>query len=327
MSKFFARLQLALLERRTIQAIVWFVITGALLYLTAVFWFGWRDTMAAFAVLGPHSLLIGVLFSSTSYLWRFARWERSLQCLGYSLARFKHLGIYLSGLALTATPGKAGETFRSALLFQHGVRVTHSLAAFLVDRGSDVLGMILLGTLATIVAGHHSAWVWLLSFATLLLGSTGFAYLLLYSLASAGWRRFGRYMAWLPTKGGRAVLEAWANVWTLPRVSAFSVIAVIAYGTQAMLFAWFCHILNTGISSADCVLIFVQATLLGAASMIPGGLGAMEAALVFQLLERGVSDVNAMSLAIAIRLVTLWFGVLTGVVCLLFLSVKDLKSA
>lgn len=101
---------------------------------------------------------------------------------------------------------------------------------------------------------------------------------------------------------------------------------MIAYGTQAMVFAWFCHILNTGISIADCVLIFVQATLFGAASMIPGGLGAMEAALVFQLVERGVSDVSAMSLAISIRLVTLWFGVLTGVVCLLLLSAKDLKS-
>ncbi len=92
------------------------------------------------------------------------------------------------------------------------------------------------------------------------------------------------------------------------------------------MFAWFGHILNTGISIADCVLIFVQATLFGAASMIPGGLGAMEASLVLQLLERGVSDVSAMSLAISIRWVTLWFGVLTGVVCLLLLSAKALKS-
>lgn len=326
MSKFFARLQLALLERRTIQAIVWFVITGALLYLAAVFWFGWQDTVAAFAVLGLHTLLIGVIFSSISYLWRFARWERSLQCLGYSVPRFKHIGIYLSGLALTATPGKSGETFRSALLLQHGVRITHSLAAFLVDRGSDVLGMILLGTLAAMIAGQHFAWVWLVSFASILLGSRAFAYLLSHPIASAGWCRLGRYMAWLPIKGGQATLEAWANVWTLPRVSVFSVVAMIAYGTQALVFAWFCHILDTGISIADCVLIFVQATLFGAASMIPGGLGAMEAALVFQLLERGVSDISAMSLAISIRLVTLWFGVLTGVVCLLLLSAKDLKS-
>jgi uncharacterized membrane protein YbhN (UPF0104 family) len=327
MSKFVARLQLALLERRTINAIVWFVITGALLYLAVVFWFGWQEILAAFAVLGLHLLLIGVLFSSSSYLCRFARWERSLQCLGHSVPRFKHLGIYLSGLALTATPGKAGETFRSALLLQHGVGVPHSLAAFFVDRGSDVLGMVLLGTLATMIAGQHSSWIWLLSFASILLGSRGFAYLLSQPIASAGWSRLGRYMAWLPIKGGQATLEAWANVWTLPRVSAFSVVAMIAYGTQAMVFAWFCHILNTGISIADCVLIFVQATLFGAATMIPGGLGAMEAAIFFQLLDRGVGDGIAISLAISIRLVTLWFGVLIGILTMTSVAlIKPKKS-
>lgn len=36
MSKFFTRLQGALLERRIIRAIVWFVTLGVLLYLTAV---------------------------------------------------------------------------------------------------------------------------------------------------------------------------------------------------------------------------------------------------------------------------------------------------
>jgi uncharacterized membrane protein YbhN (UPF0104 family) len=323
MSNFFVRLQLALLDRRTIQAIVWFVVIGVLLYLAAVFWFGWQETMTAFATLGLHALLVGIIFSSSSYLWRFGRWEYSLRCLGYSVPIFTHLGIYLSGLALTATPGKAGETFRSALLFQHGVRVTNSLAAFLADRGSDVLGMVLLGTIAAMIVGQEFAWVWLLSFVFILLGSRAFAYLLLHPIANAGWGRLDRYMAWLPIKGGQATLESWAKVWTLPRIYSFSVVAMLSYGTQALVFSWFCHILDTGISIADCVLIFVQATLFGAATMIPGGLGAMEAALFFQLVERGVNESSAMSLAISIRLVTLWFGMLIGVISLLFLSAND----
>uniref|UniRef100_Q47FD1 Integral membrane protein n=1 Tax=Dechloromonas aromatica (strain RCB) TaxID=159087 RepID=Q47FD1_DECAR len=326
MNKFVARLQFALLERRTIRAIIWFVAIGVLLYLAAVFWFGWQDTVTAFASLGLQTLLIGAVLSSSSYLWRFGRWEFSLRCLVYTVPRLTHLGIYLSGLALTATPGKSGETFRSALLVQHGVRVTNSLAAFLVDRGSDVLGMILLGMLAAMIAGQHFAWVWLLSLVLVLLGSSAFAYLLLHPFASAGWGRLGRSMTYFPIKVGQATLEAWAKVWTLPRVSAFSVVAMLAYGTQALVFSWFCHVLGTGISIADCVLIFVQATLFGAASMIPGGLGAMEAALVFQLVEHGVSDSSAMSLAISIRLVTLWFGMLLGVFSLLIVSAQEPRT-
>lgn len=289
-------------------------------YLASVFWFGWQDLASAFTVLGSQTLVIGALLASSSYLWRFGRWEYSLRRLANTVPRFAHFGIYLSGLALTATPGKSGETFRSALLVRYGVKVSHSLAAFLVDRGSDVLGMVLLGALAAMAVAQHFAWVWLLSFAVILLCSCAFAYLLLHPLAGLGWGRLGRSATWLPIKGGQATLEAWANIWKVKRVLVLSVVAMLAYGTQALVFFWFCHVLETGIPMADCVLIFVQATLFGAASMIPGGLGATEAALVFQLVGRGVSDGAAMSLAISIRLVTLWFGVLIGVLSLLFLS-------
>lgn len=296
---------------------VCFVAIGALLYLVSILWFGWQGVVAAFAAIGWQTLVVGVLLSCSSYLWRFGRWEYCLRCLGNTVPRIAHLGIYLSGLALTATPGKSGETFRSALLVEHGVKVSHSLAAFLVDRGSDVLGMVLLGALAAMAVGQDFSWVWMLSFAVILLGSCVFAQLLLRPLASAGWSRLGRSVTWLPIKGGQATLEAWAKVWKPQRVLVFAAVAMVAYGTQALVFFWFCHVLETGIPITDCVLIFVQATLFGAASMIPGGLGATEAALVFQLVERGVSDGSAMSLAISIRLVTLWFGMLIGVMSLL----------
>ena len=318
MSKLATRLQFALLEQRTIRAIVWFVAIGVLLYLVSVFCFGWQEVVAAFTAIGIQTLVMGAFLSSSSYLWRFGRWEYSLRCLANTVPRLAHFGIYLSGLALTATPGKSGETFRSALLVQHGVKVTHSLAAFLADRGSDVLGMVLLGALASMAIGQDFVWVWLLSFAAILLGSCAFAYLLLHPLAVAGWDQLSRSITWLPIKGGQATLEAWAKVWKPQRVLVFAAVAMLAYGTQALVFFWFCHVLETGIPMTDCVLIFVQATLFGAASMIPGGLGATEAALVFQLVERGVSDGIAISLAISIRLVTLWFGMLIGVMSLLF---------
>jgi uncharacterized membrane protein YbhN (UPF0104 family) len=150
----------------------------------------------------------------------------------------------------------------------------------------------------------------------MLLGSCGFAYLLLHPLANAWWNWLVRHLQWLPVKGGQETLESWAGVWKLPRVLIFSAVAMIAYGSQALVFACFCGVAGVGLPVADCVLIFVQATLFGAASMLPGGLGAMEAALVFQLIERGVGDGVAVSLAISIRLVTLWLGMSLGGVTL-----------
>lgn len=318
MSRTLGRIQALLLDQRTMRALVLFVGAAVALYLAAIFWFGWQDAAGALAALGLDTLLIGAGLASSSYLWRFGRWEYALRHFGYALPRAHHLAVYLSGLALTATPGKSGETFRSALLLQQGVRVRHSLAAFVVDRATDVLGMCLLGFCSAWLVGQQHVWAWLATFAAMLLTSRLLAGLLLHPRADAWWNWLLEGRPWLAAvKGGQAIFESWASLWTLPRVTAFSIAAMLAYGTQALVFAWFCHAAGTGLPAPLCVLIFVQATLFGAASMIPGGLGAMEAALVLQMSERGVDYAVAVSLAIAIRLVTLWLGMALGALGLL----------
>lgn len=302
---------------KAIRTLAWFVGTGVILYLMAILWTGWEHTLEGLAKLGVNTLLSGALVASTSYLWRFRRWEMTLRVYGYAIPRLRHLGIYLAGLALTTTPGKSGETFRSVLLLRNGVRLPHSLAAFLVDRATDVLGMCLLGGIAAAATGQALSWAWALTFSGLLGISCGAAFVLRQPVTSRHWEGVGRRIRWLPVRGGQQMIESWAAAWRLPRVLTFSAIAMLAYGTQALVFAWFCALAGTGVSIADCVLIFVQATLFGAATMLPGGLGAMEAALVLQLVERGVDSGLAVSLAISIRLVTLWVALSLGALSLL----------
>jgi hypothetical protein len=54
------------------------------------------------------------------------------------------LRIYLSGFALTTTPGKAGEMFRALLLRRLGVSVPTAFAAFISERLSDLIAVLLL---------------------------------------------------------------------------------------------------------------------------------------------------------------------------------------
>ncbi len=94
-------------------------------------------------------------------------------------------------------------------------------------------------------------------------------------------------------------------------------LAVAAYGIQALVFAFYVQTIGGAVSAADCVRIFAVAMLLGAASMLPGGLGATEAALVYQLNQAGMVMSDAVAAAIALRLSTLWFAILLGVAALL----------
>jgi uncharacterized protein (TIRG00374 family) len=56
------------------------------------------------------------------------------------------------------------------------------------------------------------------------------------------------------------------------------------------------------------------AIIIGAISMLPGGLGVTEGSLTFMLVKKGVSNQYAVASTFIIRAVTLWFAVLIGVI-------------
>jgi len=220
-------------------------------------------------------------------------------------------------LALTSTPGKLGETFRSALLLPRGVGLPHSLAAFFADRLSDAIGVALLGVVAGWLAAQRQPLLEILALAVVL-GSLGVRALIctrwwpavLERINRTG--RIGRVIAALSLPA-----SAWTYVWSVPRLAVCAEVAFIAYGLQALVFVAYLHAAGVPLPPAHAVTIFASSTLIGAASMIPGGLGAMEAALVLQLLDAGVPRGSAVAATLATRASTLWFGMLLGSLMLL----------
>lgn len=90
-------------------------------------------------------MILGVLaLSLINYLFRFLRWVRYLHLPDTRLPWRINLAACFSAFALTTSPGKLGETLRSVLLKPRGVPVPASLAAFLAERVSDLLAVLLL---------------------------------------------------------------------------------------------------------------------------------------------------------------------------------------
>jgi uncharacterized protein (TIRG00374 family) len=306
-----------------IRPLLILIFLGVGIYLGAAVWFGWRQIVQVFSQIGMTALLAGGMVASLAYFWRFVRWHYVLSNFGHPIPILVNLRFYLSGLSLTASPGKLGETVRTLLLVPHGVKAQKSLAAFLIDRLSDVLGVCLLGVIAGLVSGKP-AWLLSIFFAAIFVGSFVFRYALTSNHGDLFCEWLLKKMRKLPLKDLPAILQNWAQLWSITRVIGFTALAMLAYGMQALVFSWFCMLSGISLSIAETVLIFIQATLFGAASLIPGGLGAMEAALVIQLVSNGVEQSLAVYVAIATRLVTFWLGVLLGFICLL-ISLRHLK--
>ena len=70
------------------------------------------------------------------------------------------------------------------------------------------------------------------------------------------------------------------------------------------------------------VFIFAVASIVGVASMLPGGIGPAEAGLAGQFIAlAGLSSGPAAALTIVIRLATLWFAIVLGIAGLLALRI------
>jgi uncharacterized membrane protein YbhN (UPF0104 family) len=293
---------------------------AALGYGVAAVALGTADTTAALVSIGPLVFAAGTGVVVLSWGVRFFRWQWLLASLGHRLAPLFSLRVYLAGMALSSTPGKLGETFRSALLLPRGVPVNRSLAAFGADRLSDVIGVATLGAVAAWLNRDRLGLLELMA-AGLILGSVGLAYALrsraaqvaLFAdpeVAASGWKRR------LVGLAGMLALD-WARVWSLRTCVCWASLAVLAYGLQALVFAEYVARVWPGLDRDVCVAIFASSILIGAASMLPGGLGAMDSALALQLGALGVPWPQALAAVLAVRASTLWFAWLVGLVALL----------
>jgi len=301
------------LSERLYLRIVLFVGLSGAAYLLVAMWAGWNEVVAALRSLGLAAAAIGVAASTLNYLLRFLRWKAICAALAAFIPWRINLKVYVGGLALTASPGKIGETVRSALLLRYGVPVATSLAAFFVDRLADVVGVLLL---AALTAPQVGQWAYL-AFALLALAAG-------FGVARLGMAVGDEISRRFPRIGRLQRLCDWirkasvhvGQAWRLRLIPWLVAIAMIAYGLQGAVFAAYVGSLWPAISTTTAFHFFLASTLAGAASMLPGGLGAMEATLIGLLVHEGMPLALATSATIAIRLVTLWFGIFAGICAL-----------
>ena len=90
-----------------------------------------------------------MLVAFATFLLRYIRWHWLLLSANYSVPFLQGFSFYLSGFALTASPGKLGELLR--IRYFHRVNVSPSIviAAFFYERIFDLLVVLTLGLLAS----------------------------------------------------------------------------------------------------------------------------------------------------------------------------------
>ena len=277
---------------------------------------GYGDFRETFGNLSqfPMAYLLGALgLAAVNFALRYLRWSYYLNVLNIRVSLGLNCLVFLSGLAMSITPGKAGEFLKSYLLRDRAaVPVASSAPVVVMERLTDVISVVLLAAI-----GLASLPLYLLQVLAVMLLLCGGALVLFAS------RRGSRIFDLPVLRRWRTDLQAshdGLRRLAAPKVMALAVLlGAGAWLSEGMALWLILRGLQSGIPITQAQPIYAAATLVGAVSALPGGLVGTEGSMIALLQQSGVGRAAASSGTLLVRLATLWFAVAVGLVALLCL--------
>src|SRR5215216_1576430 len=292
------------------------LVLGLAVYLVLAIVSGLEDLRDALS--GFDFFLIPAILGlvSLSYAVRLVRWTYYLRLLKVRVPLRANAAIFAAGLSMTIAPGKLGEVLKSVFIKDvAGTPVARTAPAVVAERATDGTGMVLWGLLGALT---FSFGPWLL---LLFLALTGVGIAVLRSrrlslLAEKALRKLPLLDRLAPHVGD--FHGASNELLAFRPLMVASGISFLGWGLECA--AVYLCALGVGAEEPFLVVVFVFAvsSLAGAASMLPGGIGAAEAGMAGMFTAvAGLSGGLAVALTFIVRLTTLWFATLLGVAGLL----------
>ena len=272
-----------------------------------------RDALSGFDVFLIPAIL-GLV--SLSYVVRFVRWTYYLRLLKVRVPLRANAAIFAAGLSMTISPGKLGEVLKCVFIKDvAGTPVARTAPAVVAERVTDGTGMVLWGLLGAL-AFSFGPWLLLLFLALTGVGIAVLRSRWLSLLAEKALRKLPLLDRLAPHVGD--FHGASNELLALRPLVVASGISFLGWGLECA--AVYLCALGVGVEEPFLVIVFVFAvsSLAGAASMLPGGIGAAEAGMAGMFTAvAGLSGGLAVALTFIVRLTTLWFATLLGVAGLL----------
>lgn len=291
-------------------------LTAAIYLITAVIVYLTIDQAALDKALAlPLGVLAAMLILSLlNYIGRAWRWIFLTKHLRLNVPPGTNGLYYFAGYALTATPGKAGEAVRLWLLKSgHDIGYTRSLPLMVADRIVDMWAILVLVVVSMSgFAAYHWQTVAMVVFVALIsipilypkivLPLLGFV----YSVAPKRARLIVR---------ARKLVRSLANSIDARAYAVTLIPSVIGWFAECAALYLVLSYFDAPISLSAATFVFSFSMIVGAISMLPGGLGSTEATMVILLKALGVDLGVALAATAIVRITTFWFAVILGVAC------------
>jgi uncharacterized protein (TIRG00374 family) len=213
---------------------------------------------------------------------------------------------------MTISPAKLGEVLKSVFVRQaSGAPVARTAPAVVAERATDGTGMVAWGFLGAFAFGLGPTTMLVF----LAVAITGIAVLRSRRLSLLAERVLRKIPLLDHLAPHLSDFHASSNELLAPRpLVVGTLISFVSWGMEC-LGVYLCSVgLDADRPFLLVVFVFAVSSLVGVLSMLPGGIGAVEAGLTGQFVTvAGLSAGLAVALTLVIRLATLWFATLIGI--------------
>tara|TARA_B110001454_G_scaffold217905_1_gene244367 strand:+ start:870 stop:1658 length:789 start_codon:yes stop_codon:yes gene_type:complete len=246
----------------------------------------------------------------------FLRWNVLLKNSNVHIPLKDNFLIYFAGFALSVSPGKSGELLKSILLKnKFNIKRTTSVSIIFVERFYDIIGAVAISFIGIIYLGIEFipaiiiASILIIFVLFSIFSKTSFNFLIKLMDKFQFLKKFS-----LAAKNSHQIIRESSTI----KIGFISSSLTIIYRFIEALAVYFI-LLGFGI---DVIQYFALAAtysasiILGAVTMIPGGLGVTEGSLAGLLSLQNIEIGTAFVLAIIIRFFTTWYAVIVGLIAL-----------
>ncbi len=249
-----------------------------------------------------------IILVTLAYFVRFIKWNFFLRNVDVNLPLKQNLFVFFSGLSMTITPAKAGEIWKGWLIREiNGENLSNTVPVVIVDRVTDVIGLIILSLTGIL---YYKSGIYVLLILVILFA--------VFIIAIKSETISNRLISILETRAGRYsgdikdMHETFKRSLASKYLVGMSLLAVVAWFLECLSIFFVIQGFGQSISLVLSVFLYSFASIVGAVSLIPGGLGVAEATLSGLLVIFGFSSSIAVGAALIIRLGTLWYGAILG---------------
>ena len=297
--------------------IIWVIIASVGLYGVFLFFSDFNIISKQISNFKYEFLPLILLLVSISWTPLLVRWQILLKKNDINIPIKKSFLLFLGGMSMSITPGHVGELIKSQLIKTiYNIPRTKTAPIIFVEKFYDLTGAIIASIIGIIILGMD---------ASLILISVSILIVIIFLIY---YRPIFEFILKRVTKTKffSKYSENISDSYEIVRNSTTPQISSISFGLSVLYWiiisvAVHFILLSFGIESVSIlktISIYSSSVIIGAISFIPGGLGITEGSLIGLFSLEGIDISLALILSVMIRILTMWYSVSIGFICLKF---------